>query len=52
MRKERVKYFLSTAPAYASLEQLVFGAKMRWRFELDYQDLKQGFGLGHFDVRG
>ena len=50
--KEPVKYFLSTAPAYASLEQLVFVAKMRWRIERDYQDLKQDFGLGHYEGRG
>lgn len=50
--KEPVKYFLSTAPEYASLEQLVFVAKMRWRIERDYQDLKQDFGLGHYEGRG
>ena len=49
--KEPVKYFLSTAPEYASLAQLVFVAKMRWRIERDYQDLKQDFGLGHFEGR-
>jgi SRSO17 transposase len=50
--KEPVKYFLSTAPEYASLAQLVFVAKMRWRIERDYQDLKQDFGLGHYEGRG
>ena len=50
--KEPVKYFLSTAPEYATLAQLVFVAKMRWRIERDYQDLKQDFGLGHFEGRG
>ena len=49
---EPVKYFLSTAPEYASLAQLVFVAKMRWRIERDYQDLKQDFGLGHYEGRG
>ena len=49
---EPVKYFLSTAPDYATLEQLVFVAKMRWRIERDYQDMKQDFGLGHFEGRG
>ena len=51
-QKEPAKYFLSTAPEYATLEQLVFVAKMRWRIERDYQDLKQDFGLGHFEGRG
>ena len=50
--KEPVKYFLSTAPEYATLAQLVFVAKMRWRIERDYQDLKQDFGLAHYEGRG
>jgi SRSO17 transposase len=49
---EPTKYFLSTAPADASLEQLVFVAKMRWRIERDYQELKQEFGLAHYEGRG
>jgi SRSO17 transposase len=31
---------------------MVFVAKMRWRIERDYQDLKQDFGLGHYEGRG
>lgn len=50
--KEPLKYFLSTAPEQASLEQMVFVAKMRWRIERDYQELKQEFGLGHYEGRG
>jgi SRSO17 transposase len=49
---EPLKYFLSTAPETATLEQLVFVTKMRWRIERDYQDLKQEFGLGHYEGRG
>lgn len=49
---EPLKYFLSTAPEEATLEQLVFVTKMRWRIERDYQDLKQEFGLGHYEGRG
>ncbi len=49
---EPAKYFLTTAPDDATLEQMVFVAKMRWRIERDYQDLKQEFGLGHYEGRG
>ena len=49
---EPVKYFLSTAPLEATLEQLVFVTKMRWRIERDYQELKQEFGLSHYEGRG
>lgn len=34
------------------MAQLVLVVKMRWRIERDYQDLKQDFGLGHFEGRG
>jgi SRSO17 transposase len=46
------KYFLSTLPEDTSLKDLVFTAKMRWRIERDYQELKQELGLGHFEGRG
>ena len=49
---EPVKYFLSTAPPDATLEQMMFVTKMRWRIERDYQELKQDFGLGHYEGRG
>lgn len=49
---EPVKYFLSTGPSDATLEQLVFVTKMRWRIERDYQELKQEFGLAHYEGRG
>lgn len=44
-------YWLSTAPADAHIEQLVFVAKMRWRIERDYRELKQEFGLSHYEGR-
>lgn len=46
------KYWLSTLPAEISLEPLVMSAKMRWRIERDYQELKQEFGLSHYEGRG
>lgn len=49
---EPLKYFLSTAPEDATIEQIVFVTKMRWQIERDYQELKQEFGLGHYEGRG
>lgn len=48
---EPTKYFLSTLPASTPMRELVRLAKLRWRIERDYQDLKQEFGLGHFEGR-
>ena len=50
--KEPTKYWLSTLPAKVSFRDLVNTAKLRWRIERDYQDLKQEVGLGHFEGRG
>lgn len=49
---EPIKYWLSTLSKKASLETLVGTAMMRWRIERDYQELKQEFGLDHFEGRG
>ena len=46
------KYYLSTLPETAALNDLVSAAHMRWRIERDYQDLKQELGLGHYEGRG
>ena len=35
-----------------SFRDLVDIAKMRWRIERDYQELKQEIGLGHYEGRG
>jgi SRSO17 transposase len=48
----KYKYWLSTLPAETSFRQLVDVAKMRWRIERDYQELKQEVGLGHYEGRG
>src|SRR6202041_1965496 len=44
------KYWLSTLPADADLATLVAAAKMRWRIERDYQELKQELGLDHYQI--
>jgi len=49
---EPTKYWLSTLPPKTSLVDLVKTAKMRWRIERDYQELKQEFGLSHYEGRG
>ena len=49
---EPVKYVLSTLPEDTPLNELVSAAHQRWRIERDYQDLKQNFGLGHYEGRG
>jgi SRSO17 transposase len=49
---EPTKYWLSTLDKNISFRRLVDIAKMRWRIERDYQDLKQEIGLGHYEGRG
>jgi SRSO17 transposase len=49
---EPSKYVLSTLPEDTPLNELVNAAHQRWRIERDYQDLKQDFGLGHYEGRG
>src|SRR3954470_18687242 len=49
---EPTKYWLSTLPEAATLEDLVAPAKRRWRVERDFEELKQELGLGHFEGRG
>jgi SRSO17 transposase len=46
------KYWLSNIAKTISFRELVDIAKMRWRIERDYQDLKQEIGLGHYEGRG
>ncbi|MEU1514966.1 IS701 family transposase [Streptomyces sp. NPDC005811] len=44
-------YWVSNLPASTPVEELVRWAKMRWRIEHDYRELKHGLGLDHFEGR-
>jgi SRSO17 transposase len=46
------KYYVSTLPDSTPLATLVRIAHLRWRIERDYQELKDEFGLDHFEGRG
>jgi SRSO17 transposase len=48
---EPVKYWLANLPAEVALERLVGLAKLRWRVEHDYRELKDALGLDHFEGR-
>ncbi|HEU5088267.1 MAG TPA: IS701 family transposase [Roseiflexaceae bacterium] len=48
---EPTNYWLSTLPEQTPINELVAAAKMRWRIERDYQELKQELGLGHYEGR-
>ena len=50
--EEPSKYWLSTLPGETSLQHMARTAKLRWRIERDYRELKQEVGLGHFEGRG
>lgn len=50
-KKEPIKYWLSNLPAETSLAELVRLAKLRWRIEHDYRELKDALGLDHFEGR-
>jgi SRSO17 transposase len=50
-KEEPAKYWLSTLAGTARLEELVATAKMRWRIERDYRELKQELGLDHYEGR-
>ena len=46
------KFWLATVDRTMSFRGLVDLAKLRWRIERDYHDLKQEIGLGHYEGRG
>jgi SRSO17 transposase len=48
---EPADYWLSNLPADTPIAELVRLAKIRWRIEHDYRELKHGLGLDHFEGR-
>ncbi|GIF09746.1 IS701 family transposase [Actinoplanes siamensis] len=48
---EPVNYWLSNMSARASLKSLTRYAKLRWRVEHDYRELRTGLGIDHFEGR-
>ncbi len=48
---EPTDYWLSTLPDTTPITGLVRLAKIRWRVEHDYRELKTGLGLAHFEGR-
>jgi SRSO17 transposase len=51
-KKEPTTFYLSNLPASTPKKRLVYLAKLRWRIERDYQELKGELGLDHFEGRG
>lgn len=50
--EEKPKFWLSSLEASIGITELVRTARLRWRVERDYEELKQELGLGHFEGRG
>jgi SRSO17 transposase len=48
---EPTDYWLSSLPEETPIGDLVRLAKIRWRIEHDYRELKTGLGLDHFEGR-
>jgi SRSO17 transposase len=48
---EPTDYWLSNLPEDTPIDELVRLAKIRWRVEHDYRELKTGLGLDHFEGR-
>jgi SRSO17 transposase len=48
---EPIKYWLANLPTTTTKSTLVRWAKLRWRIEHDYRELKTGLGLDHYEGR-
>jgi SRSO17 transposase len=51
-KPEPTKYWLANLPEDTPLVELVRLARLRWRVEQDYRELKGALGLDHFEGRG
>jgi SRSO17 transposase len=51
-KPQPTKYWLSSLPETTPLVELVGLARLRWRVEQDYRELKGALGLDHFEGRG
>jgi SRSO17 transposase len=51
-KAEPTKYWLSNLPETTPIVELVRLARLRWRVEQDYRELKGALGLDHFEGRG
>jgi SRSO17 transposase len=49
--EQPTNYWLSTVPEDVDLAELIALAKLRWRIERDYQELKDELGLDHYEGR-
>jgi hypothetical protein len=50
-QQEPIKYWISDLPTTTPEPILVRLAKLRWRIEHDYRELKDGLGLDHYEGR-
>lgn len=50
-REEPIDYWISNLPADTEPENLARLARMRWKIELDYKQLKDELGLDHYEGR-
>ncbi len=48
---EPTKFWLGTLPTGTPIAELVRKAKLRWRIERDYQEMKDELGLDHYEGR-
>jgi SRSO17 transposase len=51
-KPEPTKYWLASLPETTPMVALVGLARLRWRVEQDYRELKGALGLDHFEGRG